>query len=609
MSDDRLYEILTEGEDREIPWHKAAEHFVMLKIASGGVLQEELDELDVLRKAAEFEKLGQARSEPISISGEELAKAKKQGILSAIRGGVRGDLARSSMIRRKRGERVGKAVGTGAGAAIGALLSKKHRAAGAGIGALLGYTGGKAAGEEADRARIRKAYKAKPAAMEKQSDFEEMGKEGASKEEQRSRARHLAGGAAIGAGAGAGIGAAVHERRIRAAAKGLQDTARDKKTQDALKAALPPPKGGFKKPTMALKEYMVTARRNLGPTKTKALQAALVGLGVGALGGAAVHKIRKKMKEKRAGLMRPDQPTARELVQGRGPVAREARARLREKMRAECPVGKKIDEEMAKKEELAKAAAIRFRALRKLAQDEVPPIPVEGGVEPSIAEDSPQGPTGNPMEDFLKAQQAINEAEFFKQKADEAAAVAGQAQETNKMLEDQLQQQMQLQQQQDEQRAMQDEATQQQSQMAQQQAEMASQDAMAAREQSLAAQQQNIGMRQAITNYRQALMDLIAQDPTQAMAPPMAPEGPMPGAPPPGPPGPPPPEAGGPPPGEPPPEGGPPPGGPPPGGPPPGGPPPGAAGLPPGGPPPGPPPGGPPAGPPPGPPPGGPPAA
>jgi hypothetical protein len=421
--------------------------------------------------------------------------------------------------------------------------------------------------------------------MEKQSDFEEMGKEGASKEEQRSRTRHLAGGAAIGAGAGAGIGAAVHERRIRAAAKGLQDTARDKKTQDALKAALPPPKGGFKKPTMALKEYMVTARKNLGPTKTKALQAALVGLGVGALGGAAIHKIRKKMKEKKAGLQQPDQPRAKDVIEGRGPKARAAREALREKLRSSCP-------------------------MRKQAQDEVPPIPVEAGVEPPVAEEPPQGPTGNPMEDFLKAQQAINEAEFFKQKADEAAAVAGQAQETNKMLEDQLQQQMQLQQQQDEQRAMQDEATQQQSQMAQQQAEMASQDAMAAREQSPAAQQQNIGMRQAITNYRQALMDLIAQDPTQAMAPPMAPEGPMPGAPPPGPPGPPPPEAGGPPPGEPPPEGGaPPPGGPPPGGPPPGGPPPGAAGPPPGGPPPGPPPGGPPAGPPPGPPPGGPPAA
>lgn len=50
--------------------------------------------------------------------------------------------------------------------------------------------------------------------------------------------------------------------------------------------------------------------------------------------------------EKGAGIMRPEQPTARELIQGRGPKARAARTALREKLRAECPVGRKIDKQL-----------------------------------------------------------------------------------------------------------------------------------------------------------------------------------------------------------------------------------------------------------------------
>jgi hypothetical protein len=60
-----------------------------------------------------------------------------------------------------------------------------------------------------------------------------------------------------------------------------------------------------------------------------------------------IKKIEQGGIGKAAGLMRPEQPTAKELIQGRGPKARAARAALREKMRAECPVGKKIDREMA----------------------------------------------------------------------------------------------------------------------------------------------------------------------------------------------------------------------------------------------------------------------
>lgn len=50
--------------------------------------------------------------------------------------------------------------------------------------------------------------------------------------------------------------------------------------------------------------------------------------------------------EKGAGIMRPEQPTAKELIQGRGPKARAARTALREKMRAECPVGQEIDKQL-----------------------------------------------------------------------------------------------------------------------------------------------------------------------------------------------------------------------------------------------------------------------
>ncbi len=47
--------------------------------------------------------------------------------------------------------------------------------------------------------------------------------------------------------------------------------------------------------------------------------------------------------------MRPEQPTAREVIKGRGPKARAARIALREKLREGCPVGEEIDRSLGVK--------------------------------------------------------------------------------------------------------------------------------------------------------------------------------------------------------------------------------------------------------------------
>jgi hypothetical protein len=130
------------------------------------------------------------------------------------------------------------------------------------------------------------------------------------------------------------------------------------------------------------------------------------------------------------------------------------------------------------------------------------------------------GPEADALEEFLQAQQEMNEAEFYKQRAQEAEEEAAAANESAQMANDQLQQ-MQGQ------TAASTQASNQAADQAGVQAQMAQQDAVAARDESLQAQQQNIALRQAISSFRQQLMDMVAQDPTQAVAPPAAPTGPM----------------------------------------------------------------------------------
>lgn len=500
-----LYNLLKEGENREIPWHVAAEHLLKLKIASGGLLTEDIREL---HEAAMQIKEAGVQSEPIS--KEELQQAVKSGYLSGVRSTVSGDMARRNAIARKRGERAGKTMGSLAGAAGGALVGgPKHRLTGAALGTLLGYTAGKGIGEEVDARRMRPNVKP----LEKNSDF---GKEAeAKKDKGPNPVPLLAGGAAAGALAGGGVHAVQRAQALRDVAEAL----------------------GKKTSTLS--------HLGKGIKSGTTLKAALTGAGVGALGGAAAHLIRKKMKKKKAEIEKQAQePMA--------PIQDEA-------IPVEAPVVPQLDP----MQEAAQQAALAGKM--------------------------------DPVDVLLQAQQALNEAEFFRQKAEEAEMAASQEAERADMAEGQLQQTSEMADQQAQEGAMREEQTAQQAQMATEQAQMASQDSVQARNEALAAQHQNIALRQAVTNFRQSLMDLVAQDPTQLLGPPAAPQGPMPmgpeAGPPPGPEmapgGPPPPEAGGPPP-EMAPPGAPPPG-PPMEAPPPPGPP---------GPPPGPPMGGPPPGPP-----------
>ena len=598
-----LYDMLKVGESREIPWHVAAEHFMKLKIASGAVLPEEIDELrkeatkqippgtnkvkwqktpeqkaivakqitKSLRAAKKKGLLTREGEDTLSlgykglgddygyapgidtktagvfsepITKEEVSKAVKRGYLSGIRSTVSGDMARRNAISRKRGERVGKTLGSLAGAAGGALMGgKKHRLAGAALGTVLGYTGGKAIGEETDARRMSgnmRARPAKQAAIEKTSDFGKEARDrhrdrvyaiskraaaGAPKDETKKKGPSpiplLVGGAALGALGGAGHKAYRLGKVKQIIAKKLGKN-------------------------VSVMSKIPDVMRNQ-KLKDRVISAGMTGAAVGTVGGAGAHVVRRKLQDRKAKMEKKAQEEGMPVTDEAIPV--------------EAPVVPQLDP----MQEEAQAAAMEGQ------QD--------------------------PVELLLQAQQAVNEAEFFRQKAEESSMMAEQEAERAEMAEGQAQQTGMMAEQQAQESAAREQQAGQQAQVATQQAQMASQDAVQARNESLAAQQQNIALRQAVTNFRQSLMDLVAQDPTQLLGPPAVPEGPMPGpgGPPPGPEGMPP---GGPPPGAPPQEGmppqGPPPGGPPPEGMPPGGPPP--EGAPPG--PPTEPPAGPPAGPP-----------
>ena len=366
MRDEELYALLKGPEEQD--WFDGVAHFMKLKIASGGLLPGEAEEI---AKHGEF----LARTERVRghmtkeagvaegpITPEEIQKAVRAGTLSAIRGEVSGDIARANMMRRKRGERWSKALGTLGGMAAGGVAGHKmgksvaSTALGMLAGGAGGHTLGKTVGEEIDRKRL---LKPKGAAMEKNSDFD--------------------------------------------------------------------------------KE-------------------------------AALTTLKQKIKT----------------------------------------------------------------AFSKRAQDE-PALPIQAAPPQGLGGEGTMDPAA--LEEFLQMQQQANEAEFFKQQAEEAGAQAAQLHEHATMLTDQNQQLQQQTQQVQQESQMKDQAAAQQTQMASEQANMAQQDAMMARNESLGAQQQTLALRNAVTQYRQQLMDLLSQDPTQILGPPAVPQGPMPGpqgAPPPG---------------------------------------------------------------------------
>jgi len=530
---DELYKKLI-GSDREIPWTIRAEHFMMLKIASGGL---ERDEAVALTKLAQ-------------VTEEEAGEMVRRGILGGIRSGAAGDVAHVARMRRTKGERVGKAIGTAAGAALPLLLTRGRggstRALASLVGAAAGRGVGQLAGQASDVSRTKSRYNPeKRATIVKAAAL-------------TSRQKSVGVGAGVGAGAGALAGLGLHAARVREAAG--SDLGK------ILKPADP------SKPASVVHKLMV--RDAFGGRAKHVGMTALKGLLAGAALGGGLHTVRSYLKKRK-------EEKKKTAAQDQVDIGKEAMSP--EEFEGRFMKGWTPEKKKAFKSKFMKTASVRF--MGKFAQDEELPIQPE----PEDEEGFENGEE-TPVDEFLDAQQALNEAEFFRERAAEAEEAAEAAQEQIQMLQDQLQQMQEQTSAKDQADAQQQQAMTNQAQMAAQKADMAGQDAVMARDESLQAQQQNIALRQAITSYRQQLMDLLAQDPTQMMPPPAVPEGPMPGmegAPPEGAP-----------PEEAPPEGGPPPaeGGPP--GPPPGMAPPGPLPGPPG-PPPGlpPPPAGPPAGP------------
>lgn len=424
MSDKELYGLLRE--ERTIPWDRAAQGFLMLKVASGGVLAEDVDD---------FKKVAGLSAE---ISPEQAERALASGIMSGIRRSSSGDIAHASAVRRKRGERIGKATGAAAGTAAGLLAAqrlgvpKSHAAA---LGALLGYGGGKGVGQEVDRARAK--ARIKRAAIEKTAE---------SDEEKKAKFRRMlkivggtvAAGAAIG-GARRGI---MHHRGMKGTS--FTDIAKWSKLTPGHDAE------DLKRGLEALSSQD-KLRSGVGEMAKRVGWGALKGAGAGIPVGTAAHGVSEWLRNRK------------------------------KKKTAAAPV------------------------------DPAMGIPVEPAGE-------------NPMDNFLQAQQEANEAEFFKQQADEAQTNAQMQEERANMLEQQLQTTQQTAQMQQQDSAMKEQATQQQTAMAQQQAQQAQSEAVMARDESLTAQQANIALRQAVTSYRQQLMDLLSQDPTQQVAPPAAPQ-------------------------------------------------------------------------------------
>jgi len=137
--------------ESKIPWESAAAFFVATKEAT-------------ITKVAEDPR----------VLEEEVAKARGKGLLSGVRSSAHQDVTHATRVKRTRGARAGKELGTLGGAAAGYLAGRKAGIAGklggTALGALIGRGAGKSIGEEIDRARTVKRYdKSKKAELEKRS--------------------------------------------------------------------------------------------------------------------------------------------------------------------------------------------------------------------------------------------------------------------------------------------------------------------------------------------------------------------------------------------------------------------------------------------------------
>lgn len=484
-ADDKLYELL--AGDREIPWGYAAGEFLRVKVASGGLYPDDAQEVCKVIVAA------------AQITEEQKEKAVQQGLLSGMRGLVAGDIGLIGRGERTRGSRLGKSIGTLAGAGAGLLTTRGGtrggRALGVALGGLGGRTIGEAVGSEIDvakaKARLHGA-KQKKAEIEKQAEEKKM----------KPALRAALFGAPIGAASGLAVGLVapkLHARSVLKRIARIKKQAR-KGISELQFAELLAHAGMGKRYANAL------FRKRFGGKAPLAIGTTGLGAATGAIGGAGAVRIKEYIKDRRAGIEKVRiGPKEREAL-----VAKHGPGVLRD-------LG--IDKKAAVKRVLD--------LLTKMAQNPGSDPTITSPTVPLPAESPLVNPTPAELHPAIQGQldqlQQQNESEFYRMKAEQAQQEA----DANRQRVEELIQQINMLNQQSQMQMQQD---QQVRQMAEQNAQAAQQDSMMARNESMAAQQQNLALREAVTQFRQALMNLVTQDPTQIVGPPPVLTGPLPEA-------------------------------------------------------------------------------
>jgi hypothetical protein len=526
MSEDTLYNLLAPSQ--KIPWDKAAEHFMTMKLASGGLLAEEVD---LLKLAAD-----------VSVSQDDFDKAMQAGTLSGIRNTAAQEIAQHAKQRRSRGERIGKGVGTAAGIGAGLLASRGGHSIGekafrTAVGAALGNVAGKTVGQEIDTHRS-----AKHGSIEKQAvNIAGIGEKlmgmaakhpkmvvpalgagvGAVTGGVSAQPGHRIGGALTGAAVGGGlaaggqaagligvtrIGRKVASAKVAAAVAKIKLAWSLRNFFRAAQGVMPPEDIGEAAASGAMQE---------GPTGA-------INEAIGQAGGMAGHALGERIHMPGIGAMVGNlgaKAGAEQFTEPKLAAAKDVMKRAIDRLHKMHKKAEQGRDGLSTNDEDVDAgqgerSANLFSSEQHDGNDAAP--------ETNPVVQVPQDLQPNPVDEIMAMIQKGNEADFHQTRADEATQALDAAEERASMLEGQLQQLIQ------ELDAAKSEGMG-QAQMSGEQAAASAQEAMMARNESLVAQQQALALRQAITSYRQGLMDMLAQDPTAAVGPPPVPVAPLPG--------------------------------------------------------------------------------
>jgi hypothetical protein len=550
MSKETLYDLLAPSQS--IPWDKAAEHFMIMKLASGGLLAEEVD---LLKLAAD-----------VSVSQEDFDKAMQAGTLSGIRNTAAQDIAQHAKQRRSRGERIGKGVGTAAGIGAGLLASRGHSpgemAFRTAVGAALGHVAGKTVGQEIDTHRS-----AKHGSIEKQAvNIAGIGEKlmgmaarhpkmvipalgagvGAAAGGVSAQPGNRLGGALTGAAVGGALGAGGQALLARKAAAplgagralgampakpALQVLKPDMYTSAAgrstkLAAALAKIKLAW-----SLRNFFRAAQGVMPPedigeaAASGAMQEGPTGAineAIGQAGGMAGHALGERIHMPGIGAMVGNlgaKAGAEQFTEPKLAAAKDVMKRAIDRLHKMHKKAEQGRDGLSTNDDDVDAGQGE-RSTNLFPAEEHDGNDAAPETDPMVQ--VPQDLKPNPVDEIMAMIQKGNEADFHQTRADEATQAFDAAEERASMLEGQLQQLIQ------ELDAAKSEGMG-QAQMSGEQAAASAQEAMMARNESLVAQQQALALRQAITSYRQSLMDMLAQDPTAAVGPPPVPVAPLPG--------------------------------------------------------------------------------